>query len=102
MDAGFIARRLVEKFNSVSECEVGIIGAELGRGNALFAAADDDGGGAGFLSVGTVAAIREESQMAGLRVFNASNAGNVDIRIAIEIALQARGNFSKQIGRAHV
>src|SRR5215472_8365443 len=98
MDAGSVARRLVEKFNGVGKSEVRIVGAQLGRGNALFVPADDDGGGARFFGVGAVPAIGEERQLAGLRVFDSRYARDFDSRVAIEIALQARGNVAQLHG----
>src|SRR5487761_270019 len=95
MNAGQIARSLMEKPDGVSESEIGIRSAQKGQRKPLFILRYDNGRGARLGYGRPIAAIGEKSQLSRFGVFDSGNAGDFDLRISVERALQARGNFSE-------
>jgi hypothetical protein len=105
MDARLIARRLVEKFDGVSECEIWVRRAQRrdGRrtgatiqGDALF---DEHGGSARGLEKREVAAIGEKSDLAALGVFDTGDAADFGVGRAFQPAGKLLRNFREFHGQ---
>jgi len=105
MDAGRVGRRLIEKFERFGEGEVGIVAANESEGRRAGIAGygcgvvDKDGGGASRLEQGSVALVGEEGDLAGPSVFEASYAGDFEIRGGIEAAIEFLGKVRQLHGR---
>ena len=102
MDAGGVGGRLVEKFESLSEGQVGIGSAEDGergeRGIAIEGdvGLEEDGGGLGGAEERGVAAIGEEGELAGGGVVDAGDSGDGEGGIAFELAREFLGEIGEQ------
>jgi len=92
MNARRVARRLVKEFDGAGKRQIGIIGAKSGErrkagfafdANAFF---DEDGGSAGGAQQGEIAAVGEKSDLSGVGVVHAGDAGDLGGGIAFEAA----------------
>ena len=103
VDAGGVARGVVEKFDGVGECEVGVGGAKGGErreaGGAIVDGSffvDEDGGGLGGFEERDVAFVGDEGELAGGGVVDAGDGGDFGVGVGgFEAAAELCGDFGE-------
>ncbi len=87
--------RWMKKFDCSREIKIGIRRPQRGHGHWASIACDEDGRSPALIEQRTVFSVHKESELAGFCFLDAGNAGDLEVRIALEFAAELCGNFSQ-------